>query len=182
MKSLLTICAVVLCILSSVVSAHAKTEKGDIELSGAASYLSRKLEDMDETFWHVNIATRLGIYITNTIEIEPEIMFSKYKDDDLGYILSGNLVLNLSSIKPDSDVVLFFLGGFGVSNTWLYFQNIPLWGLDDERYSILNVGGGLKFFISRQAAFRLEYRFQKFFEEREITYHNIFFGISAFLK
>jgi opacity protein-like surface antigen len=182
MRSLLIIFAVALFIILSVDTVFAQTENGDIELSGAASFMSRKFEDAEEAWWVINLATRLGIFVTRTIEIEPEIMFSKYKEEDLGYALSGNLVFNISSRSPDNDIVPFFLGGFGVSNTIQFLPNILWFGSEDNTWTILNLGAGFKLFISKQVALRLEYRFQNYFEEENITYHNIFFGISAFFK
>ncbi len=182
MRFLLITFMIGLFILLSVDTAFAQTENGDIELSGAASFMSRKFEDDEEAWWVINLATRLGIFVTRIVEFEPEIMLSKFEDEDLGYILSGNLVFNISSRRPGSNVVPFFLGGFGVSNTIQFLPNIPLSGSDEFTWSIINVGAGFKFFISKQAALRLEYRFQNYFEEENITYHNIFFGISAFFK
>jgi opacity protein-like surface antigen len=55
-------------------------------------------------------------------------------------------------------------------------------GAEDETWTSLSLGGGIKFFMSKGAAIRWEYRFQKFSGEWDYTYHNMFLGVSAFLK
>ena len=59
---------------------------------------------------------------------------------------------------------------------------------------VLRVGGGLKIFLSKQVAFKIEYRYERYLYENTITYfhysytyeetsnyHNVLFGFSVFL-
>ena len=66
MRSLLIIFAVTLFILISVDTVFAQTENGDIELSGAASFMSRKFEDAEEAWW----------VALNNIDPERDVRFS----------------------------------------------------------------------------------------------------------
>jgi len=181
MKCFLKLFVGVLTILISVETVFAQTERGDKELSITASFIAKKSEHADEFWTAFNIPIRLGFLVTKNIEIEPEILFSKYKEEDAGFILSGNLAYNFNLTSQEGKVVPFVFGGLGFSNTKIFIPNIASFGREDENWTVLNLGGGLKIFMSKPVAFRLEYRFQNFFGDRDITYHNIFLGISVFL-
>ena len=170
-----------LVVLISAPAVLAQIEKGDKELSIAASFMSRKYED-GEAWTVINIPIRLGVFVTKNVEIEPEILFSKWEDEDLGFLLSGNLAYNFTILEPESRTVPFLFSGFGFSNTYVYFPSFLLPGIEDETWTVVNLGGGAKFFLSKAAALRWEYRFQKFFGDWDLTYHNIFLGVSAFFK
>ena len=182
MKCFVKVFVGVLTVLISVETVFAQIERGDKEFSIAASYMSMKYEDAEEAWWTANLAVRLGFLVTNNIEIEPEILFSKYKEEDAGFVLSGNLAYNFSPIGPEGNAVPFVLGGFGYSNTLIFVHNVASSSWDDEKWTVLNLGGGFKGFMSKPVALRVEYRFQKFSGDWDYTYHNIFLGISAFLK
>lgn len=182
MKCLLKVFVGVLIILVAVQVASAQIEKGDKELSIAASFMSVKSEHDDADFI-VNIPIRLGFFATPNVEVEPEFLFTKWEEEDVGFVLSGNVAYNYVMSDPESKTVPFLFAGFGYSNALIYLPNFvwPSWG--DESWTVMNVGGGFKFFMAKQAALRCEYRFQKFFgEDSDFTYHNIFLGVSAFPK
>ncbi len=170
----------------------AQIEKGKIELSFAGSFMGVKESDkgFEAAF---NLAGRFGYFITKEFEIEPEIIFSVYSEDfgpeDAGFIMSANFVYNLSLVET-SNIAPFFLAGVGWANSLHYFNQMNL-GDYERNWTVLNLGVGSKFFLSRSAAFRFEYRFQRFFGEKEtfywysydtsVSYHNILFGFSIFL-
>jgi opacity protein-like surface antigen len=182
MKCFLKVFIGVLTTLISVETAFAQTERGDKELSIAASFMARKIEHDDQFWTAFNIPIRLGFLVTQNIEVEPEILFSKYEEEDAGFILSGNLAYNFNPTSPESKSVPFVLGGLGFSNTIMLFAPNAAWvGDKDENWTVLNLGGGIKMFMSKPVALRLEYRFQKFLGDSDITYHNIFLGVSVFL-
>lgn len=186
---------VLLVILAGLTMANpvaAQLEKGRIELSFAATYMGVKESDRDlQTAF--NIAGRFGYFITKELEIEPEIIFSVYSEDfdldDPGFILSANLVYNLSTLKTKK-VAPFFLAGGGWANSVHYFNQMNLGDVERD-YTLLNLGLGSKFFLNRSVAFRFEYRYQRFFGEKRtdwlytydtsFSYHNFLFGFSIFL-
>jgi hypothetical protein len=157
-----------------------QTETGDKELSIAASFMSRKFEGADEAWHSINHATSIGFFVTDGFEIEPEILLSKYKEEDVGIILSGNLAYNFNT--SNGNLVPFILGGAGYANTIIFLPKVAYESDEDDNWTVLNGGAGLKIFISKPIALRLEYRFQKFLGDTDITNHNIFFGISVFLE
>ena len=160
---------------------YPQTQRGDKELSIVASFISIKYEKADEAWTAVNIPIRFGFFVTKNIEIEPELLFSKYEDEDAGFILSGNLAYNFT---PSSEgiVVPFVFAGLGFSNTTILLPNIAFEGRENKNWTVFNLGGGLKTFLAKSFALRLEYRFQNLFGDTDISYHNILLGISAFLK
>jgi hypothetical protein len=158
----------------------AQTEKGDKELSIAASFMSRKFERADEAWHAINLATSIGIFVTDGFEIEPEILISKYKDEDMGIVLSGNLAYNFNT--SNGNPVPFILGGAGYANTIIFLPRAAYEGDEDDNWTVINGGAGLKIFISKPIALRLEYRFQKFLGDTDVTNHIIFFGVSVFLE
>jgi len=182
MKSFLRVLIGLLTVLMAVETVFAQTEKGDKELSIAASFMSRKEEGESEAWTAFNIPVRLGFFVTKNVEVEPEILLTKYEEEDAGYVLSGNLAYNITLSDPESKTMPFFLGGFGFSNTIIYLPNFAWPGSEDETWTVVNLGGGIKFFMAKQAALRFEYRFQQFSGDWDFTYHNIFLGVSAFFE
>lgn len=170
-----------LAVLIALETAFAQTEEGDREFSIAASFMSRKIEDADEAWTVFNIPIRLGFLITQNIEIEPEVLFSKYKEEDAGYILSANLAYNFDPTDHGENLVPFVFAGFGYSNTIIYLHDFPWVGSDNDNWTVLNLGGGLKIFVAEPVAVRMEYRFQNFSGDTDYTYHNVFIGLSVFL-
>ncbi len=158
----------------------AQTEKGDKELSIAASIVSRKFEGADEAWYAINLAASIGFFVTDGFEIEPEVLLSKYKEEDVGIVLSGNFAYNINTLN--GNMVPFILGGAGYANTSIFLPKVVYGGFEDDNWTVINGGAGIKIFMSRPIALRLEYRFQKFLGDRDITNHNIFFGISVFLE
>ncbi len=156
-------------------------ESGDKELSVSASFMSRKAENADEAWTSFIVPIRMGFFVTQNIEIEPEILFSDFKESDAGYIISGNLAYNFNPIDDQKKTFPFIFAGFGFSNTFAFFPNVAWIGDEDESRTLINAGGGFKTFLANSAALRIEYRYQNFMNERNIVYHNVLLGISAFL-
>ena len=181
MKNILKVILVILFVLISGESVLSQIESGDKELSISASFMSRKSENADEAWTSFIVPVRVGFFVTQNLEIEPEILFSKFKDSDAGYIISGNLAYNFNPSDKQSKVVPFVFAGFGISNTIAFFPNVAWVGDEDEIRTLINAGGGLKIFLSKPIALRLEYRFQNFMNNENIVYHNMLIGISAFL-
>ena len=124
-----------------------------------------------------------------------ELIYTKIEEIDPGYVASFNLSLNFSQLSVEMKAVPFLLAGAGFSNAQPIFQHfVPGKDWRDVTFKIINVGAGLKLFLSKSVALRLEYRFQKFNAgEKEIgfddwrytekigsTMHHVYWGISAF--
>lgn len=163
--------------------AFAQVDQGDKELGVAASWATIKEKGASDSYWGYHLALRLGYFLTQNIEIEPEVIFAKFKNVDAGYILSANLAYHFN---PASKTVFFVLGGVGISNTvilWPIPNVIILGGVEDESWMVFNGGAGFKAFMSKTWALRVEYRFQYFSGDLfDMTNHYIMVGISGFFK
>ncbi len=168
-------------VLISLETALAQIEKGDKEFSIAASFMASKSENTEEFWTAFNVPIRLGFLVTEDFEIEPEMLFSKYKEQDAGYILSCNLAYNFSQTRSRSQTVPFIFGGLGFSNTVQFLPNIASSGRASDNWTVLNLGGGLKVFMPKPIALRIEYRFQNYFGNDSVTQHYLLLGVSVFL-
>ncbi len=178
MKYVMMITVILFFLLQPVFS---QVKKGDNELSIGASYMSRSYENSDDSWTAFNFPVRLGILITRIFEIEPELLYSKYKDNDTGLIFSCNLAFNINTSVSPAQNVPFLYAGMGYSNTVLSLPNFAGAGYQDKNWTIMNLGAGLKILLTESAALRCEYRYQKFFGESNMTYHNILLGFSVFI-
>lgn len=111
------------------------------------------------------IAPRLGIFVHEGLEIEPEIIFLKPDKGDALYMLNGNIAYNFLN---EGRGVPFLLVGYGITNALSLF-NVSLLAYGFSA-GVLNIGGGVKTFVADNVAVRLEYRFQKFSGDKSQTF------------
>ncbi len=173
-------------------------EKGKFEFS-IATYLNidriKTKYDGEEfdpyTITTLSVPVRLGYFLTNNIELEPEIVhtYVKYSEEDYSYSQTSSLLLaNVAyNFKTASKVMPFVIGGAGLARV-SYDET----GEEGESHSSFawNAGGGIKWFATNSVALRIEYRFMHFAFKEDIdtiykiteghTYHRIFFGFSVF--
>lgn len=174
-------------------AASAQVEKGQTELSFAAAFMGVKLDEGDLSY-AFNLSGRVGYLVTGGFELEPEIIFTTYEDEDPGIVLAGNVLYNFSF--PEAEHVSpFLLAGLGWSNSAPLFSQTSF-GDADRDFILVNLGLGMRFFLSRSSALRLEYRFQRFSAKEErwdydgyqgvydpsVDYHNILLGMALFLR
>jgi opacity protein-like surface antigen len=171
-----------------------KGRKGDIEFSTAASLDIDKMKQKIDEEWEEEALTtttfsvplRVGYFITNNIEIEPEIIFNRvhmsYMDESASTtvaLLLANVAFNFSTT---SQVMPFVLGGVGLMTIGASYDG------EDESESgfAWNAGAGIKWFATNRVALRIEYRFIHYSMTTEYdvtishTNHRIFVGISMF--
>lgn len=131
----------------------------------------------------------MGFFVYKGLEIEPEVLFMVGSGADPVYMLNGNISYNFIS---KGKVVTFLLAGYGLANT-VPLLNIPLIRTDFT-VGVLNLGFGIKSFLKDDIAIRVEYRYQNFTGQKEITnfyysysekvdtrIHTVQFGISILL-
>jgi len=181
-----------------------KARKGKVELSTAASLdidrVKTKLEfPSNESEYAVTITTlsipvRVGYFLTDNIEIEPEIThtYMKYSQQDYSSstttsLLLANVVFNFNT---PSQVMPFVLGGVGLTTERTSSDGES----ESESGFAWDVGGGIKWFVANRVALRVEYRIIHFPLTTEDIYlmelhykitesrtsHRIFVGISIF--
>ncbi len=103
------------------------------------------------------ISPRLGFYVYEGLEIEPEVSLLLVANGDPAYMANANISYNFLATRKG---VPFLLLGYGRANTIPYL-NVPL-GRTDFGVNVFNAGAGVKIFLQPDVALRLEYRFQKF--------------------
>jgi opacity protein-like surface antigen len=195
------VAAVLICGYSSLFS---QTKKGAWELSMSGNFgsVSSKTESEgsfgrqefeSEAQGYLSLIARPGFYFTDGLVLEPEVLWTALEGTEPSLSLSGNLAYNFNI--PQSRVTPFVLIGYGTGNAIPFFQRLLFRSSSDLDISLLNLGAGVKFFLSEHAALRTEYRFQRFSQEetfgsgsfsqtiKEVSnFHNFFFGFSVFLR
>lgn len=146
------------------------------EFSTSASIWNVKYSGA-ETETVINLPVRLGYFIYKGLEIEPELFLTIPEDEDLGFLLLGNLAYNF---KVTEKLIPFILGGGGYGNSE---QSFSLAFDYDTNIIALNFGAGIKYLAGNSAAIRIEYRFTKYsgeYDWYDRTDNNIFVGLSIF--
>jgi len=182
----LTIISLIVAIASSV-SAQPGGER-DKELSLSASYQNISGSGSNGSSGLILISPRIGFFFAKGFEIEPELLLLLSPGSDAIYMLSGNLSYNVLSAGRS---VPFFLAGYGIANTIPLF-NVPF--LRTPFIGVLNLGAGVKAFLSEDIAIRVEYRFQNFVgsdlygtppytytENIDVQMHTVHIGITVLL-
>ncbi len=153
------------------------------ELGGSLSFASFKFSGADSSTTVINLPVRIGYYIWKGLEIEPEIMYTKFEGSDAGYLLSANVAYNFK-LPSTANIIPFVLGGIGFGN------GFSIAGITegDTAFNAFayQFGFGAKFLVGPSAAFRVEYRFmhdqlsETGFPDENVSSHQILAGISLF--
>lgn len=149
----------------------------EIGLSGGYLHVA----DTDEHAFEIRL--RGGKMIGGGMELELETGWertwgtqgnSDYASNAL--LLAGNFAYN---IRTYASWMPFFLGGGGLS----YHHYSSGDNSDSTTDPLIHFGAGCKFFFTREAALRIEYRFRSVFTDPDNTdSHRLLFGITAFLQ
>ena len=119
------------------------------------------------------ISPRLGFFVYEGLEFEPEVVLLLASGGDPVYIANANVAYNFLASRKGTP---FLLLGYGRANTIPYL-NVPI-ARTDFGINVFNLGAGVKIFLNPDTALRLEYRFQKFFGTGETST----FGIYSFTE
>ena len=151
-----------------------KAKKYKWEFSSAASFYFEP-EVYEEDKLGIYIPARIGCFVTRNIEIEPEFNIS-YRDSEFDSITRNLLLANLAyNFNVSPRIMPFLLAGAGIIK------------LEEEVYIewpriynelVLNAGAGLKWFVIKRVALRIEYRIIHY---PYTTRHNMLLGISVFI-
>ena len=181
---------------------HAQTQQGAWELSASGNFgsvssssettgsFSQKSETDAEGY--LSLALRPGYYVIDGLAVEPEFLWTAVDGTPPSFSISGNVAYNFDI--PKSQVTPFILAGYGVGNSIPLFQRLFVRSSDDFDISVLNIGAGLKVFLTERIALRTEYRYQRYSRESTLSsgtfsvttttvasFHNVFLGFSVFL-
>ena len=131
------------------------------ELSLSGSYQNYSSENSSESAGALLVSPRLGFFVFEGLELEPELLFMFPSGSEPVYMANGNVSYNfISHSISGGKGVPFILLGYGIANTVPFF-NVPMTRTDFS-IGVLNLGGGVKAFIRNDIAIRIEYRYQKF--------------------
>ncbi len=126
----------------------------ELSLSGAYQHLSNDNNSGSGAFL---LSPRVGIFVVGGLELEPEFTLLAASGSDPMYVVNANISYNFSTAGKSFP---FILVGYGLSNT------IPVFGLPTLNYGfsagVLNIGAGIKIYVTDDIAVRLEYRYQHF--------------------
>jgi hypothetical protein len=152
MKRVIIVLTVFFFLGTLVVSAQPTGKKW--ELGGGFSYTSYKFKGDTTSEWAYNFPLRVGYYVWQGLEFEPEFMLTKYKGEKAGTIFNLNVAYNFmspGSIQP------FILAGIGFGKgTPVANVAVPI---DPFNAFLINLGGGVKCLIGNSAAVRFEIRY-----------------------
>jgi len=165
---------------------------GSVSTSSETSGSSGTQKSETDAEGYLSLALRPGFYIIDGLVVEPEFLWTAVKGTPPSFSLSGNIAYNFRI--PKSHFTPFVLAGYGVGNAIPLFQRLLGRSSDKLDITVLNVGAGLKIFISERIALRTEYRYQRYSRESTfnsgsfssttntvVNFHNVFFGFSIFL-
>ena len=177
---------VVLLSCNSLIAQPGEGRSKELSLSGC--YQNYSTDESSQSRAAFLISPRLGFFVFQGFEIEPELVAMLPSSSDIVYMLNGNISYNFIGKGKG---VPFVLLGYGIANTVPLF-NVPTW----KTYigvGVLNVGGGVKAFLREDIAIRFEYRYQRFTGEgrrQGLSYytqrldtriHTVQFGLSVLL-
>lgn len=202
MKRIFLISAVLLALPATLALSQTEQRAWEFSISGAFSSLTSKAEVSgggasgtyeSETANIFSIMLRPGFFVIDGLEIEPEICWGGASGEAPSLSFSGNLSYNL--LIPGTAVVPFVLAGYGIGNGIPVLGEVITRSSDAFDISVLNLGGGLKVFVTKAVAFRAEYRYQRFAQETTMGYasynyttnltnnfHKVLLGVSLFLQ
>jgi len=150
-------------------------EGKDIELSLSGGIQATGFRGLDNYF----VSSRVGCDVVKGLKLEPELMSVFASESNPVYMFNGNVSYNFITNKRSTPFVLI---GYGLANT------VPLINSSlmekDFSVGVLNVGVGVKIFLEKGPAFRIEYRFQKFsssYPQVEARIYIIQFGLIILL-
>lgn len=190
-------------VLAGVLPSYSQTEPGNWELSVAGnigsvstsyeyksgSYVSSGSSD---GITYMGLDVRAGAYIANGLALEPEIYALFIEDQSPAFNFGANISYTFT--LPESPVSPFLIAGYGIGNASPIMQRLVNRGSDEFDIPVLRVGGGLKVFLGKQVALKVEYRYERYSQERTetyyghsstsktvVNYHNVMIGFSVFI-
>jgi len=132
-------------------------EGRNTELSLSASYQNYSTSEGTSSTYALLFSPRMGFFFSDGFEFEPELLMLLSTGTSATYSLNANVSYNFI---PSGKSMPFLLLGYGIANT-VPFLNVPLMRTDFS-VGVLNVGAGVKEFLSEDIALRFEYRYQKY--------------------
>jgi opacity protein-like surface antigen len=166
---------------------------GRVELSTAASFTSFDQGGGEDSLTVLSVPLRVGYLVTRSLALEGEVLATHVdfgggdSDNGTAGLFSANALYHFN---PEGRTSPFLLVGGGVGNG----QEVFTVAFDvDRTVTALHAGAGIKTFLSRRAALRLEYRFTRYsggessnefftVEHPATGLHKVLVGFSVFFR
>jgi opacity protein-like surface antigen len=142
---------------------------------------------------YLGLDVRAGYFVVDGFSLEPEIYVLAVDKMRPMFNIGANAAYTFTI--PESPVKPFVTAGYGIGNSNPMMQRLYQRSSEAMDVPVLRAGGGLKVFISKQVALKLEYRYERYTQENSETsywgysysyeavsnYHNVLIGFSVFL-
>ena len=192
----------VCCVAVGVLDTAAQTEKGSWEISAAANMgsMSSSYESSgagysssgsSDAIMYFALDLRTGWYLVDGFSLEPEVYMLAVDEDAPAFSLGANLAYTFN--VRESPVKPFLIAGYGIGNAAPIMQRLLGRASDKLDIPVFRVGGGLKVFVSKSVALKVEYRYEQYTRESTsnfyynsytstvtTNYHNLLFGFCVF--
>jgi hypothetical protein len=150
---LLTIQVLLLGVCATELVLAQSREGKEIELSFSGGIQNNSFRSPNNFFF----SSRVDYDVVKWLKLEPELMSVFASGSTPVYMFNGNVSYNFITDKRSTPFVLI---GYGLANrfpfvNWLVMEK-------DFNVGVFNAGIGMKIFLEKGPAFRIEYRFQRF--------------------
>lgn len=163
---------------------------GMVSQTSEMTFQGQTTKDEHEAEGYLSLAVRPGFYLYEGLSLEPEFFWTASEGVPPAFSISGNI--SYTFVIPASPACPFLLAGYGVGNGIPLAQRLLGRSSDEMDIAVLNLGGGIKIFLSKAVALRGEYRYQRFSWEdtspfgstsyrQTVNFHNFLLGFSVFL-
>lgn len=143
----------------------------------------------------LTLTMRYGKFVASGLEISPELQWTAIEEWEPAFSIAANLEYNFAPLSTSEKQrnVPFLLAGYGIGNAAPAYMWFVSRTSDKFDVPVLNLGAGLKTFVSDRVALRFEYRYQRFSWDESYQsafssstskyvdqYHRFLFGFSVF--
>jgi|WetSurMetagenome_2_1015567.scaffolds.fasta_scaffold373770_1 opacity protein-like surface antigen len=184
-------------------TAFGQMKPGSLELSLAmnfnslsttteSKYNGQSYKNESDAVSAFGLDLRFGVFAAPGLSIEPEFYMLAGQGDQPAFNLGGNLAYTFKI--ENSPVCPFVTVGYGIGNAIPFMQRLLGRSTSDFDIAVLRAGGGLKVFVARSVALKLEYRYERYAYDHTETYygmsashsmtynfHTVLIGFSVFL-
>jgi opacity protein-like surface antigen len=185
------------------VPAVGQTGPGSVEMSLSGNFGSMSSSSEYTSGGHTSTSTsesrsyfgldlRVGAYVVEGFSLEPEVYVLAVEKTPPAFSFGANAAYTFSI--PQSPVKPFITVGYGIGNGIPLMQRLMDRSSSDLDIPVFRAGGGLKVFVSKQVALKVEYRYERYSQDNTTTYygytstsssvmnlHNVLVGFSFFL-
>jgi hypothetical protein len=166
---------------------------GTTSTTSEATFGGQTYTDDGESESYIGLDLRAGYYVVDGLSLEPEIYWLAVEGMPPMFNLGANAAYTFTI--PEAPVRPFLTVGYGVGNSVPVMQRLFNRSSNELDVPVFRAGGGVKVFIVKQVALKLEYRYERYTQESSDSFgpyfsysskttsnfHNVLVGFSIFL-